>query len=556
MTWEDQTAMTSPSLPHAARPVKETRSASIGAAGYTLGRTLGAGRFSQVLHGKHTSGAEFAVKVIEQSSLEDDPEALEALQVEVAVLKAADHPYVVRLHEVVRTPAGTYLVMELLRGGELFDTIVQRGCFTEREARRVMRQLLQAVSHCHSLGIVHRDLKPENLLFTEDLGDLKIIDFGYAAILEPGAQLRGLSGTPDYAAPEVLSWYDEGDGEIEAERAVSAAVEYDAAADMWSVGVVLYILLCGFPPFYAEEEERLLQIVRSGQFEFASPYWDGVSAAAKQLVSSCLQLQPSRRPTPDAALRSEWMGQLEDDDEAAEAAALADHATGAAAAAASSPAGDDDDDDDDDEALDADAAPAAEPDATPAATPVSAPSAAMVAASPPAAAAPAVAASDPAAAPAAAAPLSAVAPSPRAAEMSAAEMMLQIRALRQRCAPAPVPRAGAVAAATAASGPSFAMQVRGAAGPGQPVAKPSFAEAPTRAALEAQGARFVTLPRALFDELYALCDAQRRGTTEADDAAFRQQFAALMQTVSAKAARGELSAETARLVEERAAAAL
>ena len=319
----------SPSLTHAASPVKETCSASIGAAGYTLGRTIGAGRFSQVLLGKHTSGAEFAVKVIEQSSLDDDPEALEALQVEVAVLKAADHPYVVRLHEVVRTPAGTYLVMELLGGGELFDTIVQRGCFTEREARRVMRQLLQAVSHCHTLGIVHRDLKPENLLFTEGLGELKIIDFGYAAILEPGAQLRGLSGTPDYAAPEVLSWYDEGDGgDIGAARGdVSAGgIEYGAAADMWSVGVVLYILLCGFPPFYAEEETRLLQIVRSGRFEFASPYWDGVSAAAKDLVTRCLQIEPTRRPTPDAALRSEWMGQLDDDDDVDAAADAADAA--------------------------------------------------------------------------------------------------------------------------------------------------------------------------------------------------------------------------------------
>ena len=549
--------MASPSLLHAARPVKETRSASIGAAGYTLGRTLGAGRFSQVLLGKHTSGAEFAVKVIEQSSLEDDPEALEALQIEVAVLKAADHPYVVRLHEVVRTPAGTYLVMELLRGGELFDTIVQRGCFTEREARRVMRQLLQAVSHCHALGIVHRDLKPENLLFTKDLGDLKIIDFGYAAILEPGAQLRGLSGTPDYAAPEVLSWYDEGDSEIEVGRgagAAATAVEYGAAVDMWSVGVVLYILLCGFPPFYAEEEERLLQIVRSGQFEFASPYWDAISPAAKELVSTCLQLDPSRRPTPDAALRSEWMGQLDDDVEAADAtAALADHATGAAAAAAaaSSPAGVTADGD----APDADTAPAAGLAAAPAAT-----SSAGTAATPPAAASAPVA--TPTTATSATAPSAssasppAAAPSPRAAEMSAAEMMLQIRALRQRCAPAPAPRAGGGAAASAASGPSFAMQVGGAAAPGQPVAKPSFSEAPTRASLEAQGARFVTLPRALFDELYALCDAQRRGNTEADDAAFRQQFAALMQTVSAKAARGELSAEAARLVEERAAAAL
>ena len=174
-------------------------SANITRKGYTLGRTLGAGRFSQVLHGKHASGAEFAVKVIEQ---DEDVESLEALRVEVAVLKATDHPNIVRLHEVVRTPSSTYLVMELLRGGELFDTIVEKGCFTEPEAKRVLRQLLSAVAHCHALGIVHRDLKPENLLFSqtaeaegqEGEAQLKIIDFGYAALLEPGQQLRGLSG--------------------------------------------------------------------------------------------------------------------------------------------------------------------------------------------------------------------------------------------------------------------------------------------------------------------------------------------------------------------------
>ena len=188
--------------PSGAAPVDTGEvSTNITQKGYTLGRTLGSGRFSQVLHGKHVSGAEFAVKVIEK---DEDAESLEALRVEVAVLKATDHPNIVRLHEVVRTPSSTYLVMELLRGGELFDTIVEKGCFTEPEAKRVLRQLLSAVAHCHGLGIVHRDLKPENLLFSQPAGaegqegeaQLKIIDFGYAALLEPGRQLRGLSGAP------------------------------------------------------------------------------------------------------------------------------------------------------------------------------------------------------------------------------------------------------------------------------------------------------------------------------------------------------------------------
>jgi hypothetical protein len=201
-----------------------------------------------------------------------------------------------------------------------------------------------------------------------------------------------------------------------------------------------------------QEEERLLQIVRKGRFEFSSPYWDDISDEAKQLVSDCLQLDPARRPTAEQALRGAWMSL--DDDAATRAPAAAAAAPSAAAAAA--------------------------------------PSAAAKAAGAPS---------------------------------QEAEMLLKIRALRERSG-AMVPRTGGRA--------SFAMQMGGAAD-----GRPSFSAAPSRADLTVQGARFVTLPRALFDELYALCDAQRRGDGEAGAEEVRRQFASLMQTVSLQASRGE-----------------
>ena len=195
--------------------VEVIHAADLEAAGYMLGEQLGEGRFSKVHLGTHVaSGAEHAVKVVDRSSLDEDDEAVEALQVEVAALTAARHENVVRLHAVVHTSEAVYLLMELLAGGELFDRIVEKGRYGEGEARGLVRQLLAAVESCHARGIVHRDLKPENMLFADaDEEDaaagptLKLIDFGYAAMISAdGGTLRGLSGTPDYVAPEVLSW--------------------------------------------------------------------------------------------------------------------------------------------------------------------------------------------------------------------------------------------------------------------------------------------------------------------------------------------------------------
>jgi serine/threonine protein kinase len=144
-----------------ASDVKEISCASISDVGIQLGRKLGEGRFSEVVHGKRVdTGEEYAVKVIDQTSLDEDEEAVAALQVEVAALKrAARHPHIVALHSVIRTPEATYLLMELMGGGELFDAIIARGSFAESDARQLLRQLLSALAYCHALGVVHRDLK-------------------------------------------------------------------------------------------------------------------------------------------------------------------------------------------------------------------------------------------------------------------------------------------------------------------------------------------------------------------------------------------------------------
>ena len=230
-------------------------------AGYELHELLGEGRFSQVVRGTHAAtGDDFAIKIVELSTLDEDEGALDALQVEIEVLQAAQHPHVVALHEVIETPSTTYVVMEVIGGGELFDEIVSRGMFPEHEARDLMKQLFEAIAFCHDIGVVHRDLKPENLLLDRSRSQLKLklIDFGYAAFAREGELLSGLAGTPDYVAPEVLSWYD---GE-EQEGALYEREEYDASCDMWSAGVILYIMLCGFPPFYADSEEELIEVVR------------------------------------------------------------------------------------------------------------------------------------------------------------------------------------------------------------------------------------------------------------------------------------------------------
>jgi calcium/calmodulin-dependent protein kinase I len=240
---------------------------------------------------RHIDGREFAIKCIKKSRL--TREELYIIDSEVVVMRTLRHKHIVRLFEIFETKKRIYIVMELLSGGELFDRIVQKGSFSEREAAEVMRDLSNAISYLHSIGVVHRDLKPENILYSSPRPDaaLKITDFGLAKRSERDkGYMTTACGTPGYVAPEVLK----GD-------------QYDQAVDMWSLGVILYILLCGFPPFYSDNTAELYAKIKAGDFAFPSPYWDEISPAAMELVRGLLTVDPTQRLTAAQVLEHPWV---------------------------------------------------------------------------------------------------------------------------------------------------------------------------------------------------------------------------------------------------------
>jgi len=222
--------------------------------------------------------------------LTKDDEA--ALQVEVAILERVDHPNIVRMRQVFDCAKTFYMVMELMTGGELFDRIVEKEKYSEEEARRVMEKLAEALVYCHSQGIVHRDLKPENLLYESEADDatIKIADFGLAKLVSEADMMATACGTPGYVAPEIL-----------------CGTPYDEKCDMWSLGVILYILLCGFPPFYDENNAELFAQIKSGNFDYPSPYWDDVSAGARSLIDGLLVVDPAARLSAAEVLQHPWV---------------------------------------------------------------------------------------------------------------------------------------------------------------------------------------------------------------------------------------------------------
>jgi len=261
---------------------------------YKLGRVLGQGSFATVrLATDKSDGSKWAIKVIKRQSLAPDDEA--ALATEISILERVQHPNIIKLREVYDCPANMYLVMEIMTGGELFDRIVEKEHYSESEAAKALVEVVDAIMYCHDRGIVHRDLKPENLLYTSPREDamLKLADFGLAQLIQPAEMMHATCGTPSYVAPEVLS-KDPKKG-------------YGKEVDMWSIGVILYILLCGFPPFYDEDNAILFNAIRKGDFDFPTPYWDNVSSAAKDLVSKLLVVDPSHRLTAQQTLNHPWL---------------------------------------------------------------------------------------------------------------------------------------------------------------------------------------------------------------------------------------------------------
>ncbi|CAE7197469.1 CPK2, partial [Symbiodinium pilosum] len=204
-----------------------------------------------------------------------------------------DHPNIVRLYGVYEDQRHLYLVMELCEGGELFDRLSEVFNLGERGARVCMKQVFASVAYCHSKGIAHRDLKPENYLLLDkdkplEQTLLKLIDFGLAKKLPEEGFLKTRVGTAYYVAPEVL------------------AQAYTEAADTWSAGVILYIMICGAPPFNAAQDSNILKLVKKGQYSMEGGVWPTVSSTCKSLIKACLEMDPQTRITAQDALSHEW----------------------------------------------------------------------------------------------------------------------------------------------------------------------------------------------------------------------------------------------------------
>ncbi|XP_011175548.2 serine/threonine-protein kinase GL21140 isoform X2 [Solenopsis invicta] len=258
---------------------------------YTVGHIIGDGNFAVVRHCTHkSSGAEYAMKIVDKYKCQGKETMLAS---EVAILRQVCHPNIISLIAEQDTAEQLFLVMELVKGGDLFDAIAVATKFSEAEASVMISHLTSALAYLHSHHIVHRDVKPENLLVEMDgshVRCLKLGDFGLAQVVrEP---LYTVCGTPTYVAPEIL-----------------AETGYGLKIDVWAAGVILYILLCGFPPFVSvdNEQEELFERILSGQYEFTSPYWDTISDSAKQLISNMLQAQPELRFSAEDVLDHPWL---------------------------------------------------------------------------------------------------------------------------------------------------------------------------------------------------------------------------------------------------------
>nr|XP_044633225.1 serine/threonine-protein kinase DCLK1 isoform X3 [Equus asinus] len=258
---------------------------------YKVGRTIGDGNFAVVKECVERSTArEYALKIIKKSKCRGKEHMI---QNEVSILRRVKHPNIVLLIEEMDVPTELYLVMELVKGGDLFDAITSTNKYTERDASGMLYNLASAIKYLHSLNIVHRDIKPENLLVYEHQDgskSLKLGDFGLATIVD--GPLYTVCGTPTYVAPEII-----------------AETGYGLKVDIWAAGVITYILLCGFPPFRGsgDDQEVLFDQILMGQVDFPSPYWDNVSDSAKELITMMLLVDVDQRFSAVQVLEHPWV---------------------------------------------------------------------------------------------------------------------------------------------------------------------------------------------------------------------------------------------------------
>ncbi|XAR60806.1 Non-specific serine/threonine protein kinase [Bertholletia excelsa] len=254
---------------------------------YEFGKLLGCGAFAKVYHARNNAtGQSVAVKVINKKRVAGS-NFMSNITREISIMRRLHHRHIVKLHEVLATKTKIYFVMEFVKGGELFAKVA-KGRFTEDVARKYFQQLISAIGYCHSRGVFHRDLKPENLLIDEN-GDLKVSDFGLSALSEqirPDGLLYTLCGTPAYVAPEIL-----------------AKKGYNGAkVDMWSCGVILYVLTAGYLPFNDPNLMTMYKKIYKGQF--LCPKW--MSPDLKRLLHRLLDTNPETRITVDQIIRHPW----------------------------------------------------------------------------------------------------------------------------------------------------------------------------------------------------------------------------------------------------------
>lgn len=280
----------------------KSRMASAFHSQYRILQQLGKGHFATVyLCVERSTGCKYAVKKFERRMGDSQRSQTEGLQQEIAVLMSVSHPNVLCLKDNFEEADGVYLVLELAAEGELFNWIVAKQKLTEPETRKVFIQLFQGVKYLHDRNVVHRDIKPENILLTDKHLSVKLADFGLAKIIGEESFTTTLCGTPSYVAPEIL--------ENTKHR------KYTRAVDVWSLGVVLYICLCGFPPFSDElntpdRPYTLAQQIKMGHFDYPSPYWDSIGDPALDLIDRMLTVDVSKRITIDDCLEHPWTRNL------------------------------------------------------------------------------------------------------------------------------------------------------------------------------------------------------------------------------------------------------
>ncbi|CAI2365469.1 unnamed protein product [Moneuplotes crassus] len=259
---------------------------------YSIGEILGAGKFGTVRLAYPYSNPhlKYAVKSIPKNS-ENIIFGKHEFRRELSILKRIDHPNIIRFNETYQDEHYYHIVTEYCKGGELYEKVDQLGSLLEEDAKCIIQKLLYTVDYLHKQGICHRDLKPENILFynLEHDSEIKLIDFGHSAVIKEEEKFRSRCGTPLYIAPEVL----EG--------------EYDQSCDLWSIGVITYLLLSGIPPFIDDSYEKIFAKIKIGKFAFDGDYWKGISEEAKDFITKLLVVDPSERITSKEAINHKWI---------------------------------------------------------------------------------------------------------------------------------------------------------------------------------------------------------------------------------------------------------